>query len=283
MKWSILFAFIAGTTGLVALTAIATTAHAEDKEGVSAKLMVITARRALPEGVPPLMNLLDNTGGFQLTFLVQGQHLADIKTSSMLVETLQIGDRDIRLVQGKENYRVGNLPPGTEQGKYGYFQLVSDEDLLETIDKVRVRGSIVVVIASGIETIETAPIDLTKRDKLELGKFKITFRGEAAPEPNPLAGLAKAFGEPDEDAHVALTVQGDVDEIAGLEVKVDGKSLNWRSRFTTDSQADYSFAKGGNNKGIVQISVWKDLREVRIPFSYNDGESGKIVPLPGQK
>lgn len=244
-----------------------------DEGGFAVKLVQITTRRALPDDLPQEARPYNETAGYDLTFLVEGPNLTAIKPFSLTLETLKTKDgKDIRVVQGKASYRQESVHSEVYQGKYGFFRLVSDERLFGEIGGLQVQGAITLVVADGSETIRSEPLDLTKVGKTSLGEFKITLAGEVQPGPSLFDGLARAFGAPQDSTHLAFSVDGNLDTIANIDVRMGNKKLLWRSSSQSGNHAEYAYQKAGDGNGVIEITYWKDLREVRVPF-------GVMVPL----
>jgi hypothetical protein len=211
-----------------------------------------------------------------MMFMVEASNLTQIKSDSLKLTTLRTeSGKDLLAARGAQAYRQGFMPHSV-RGKFGFFQFVSEERLYDEISRLQVEGTIVVGVAEGTDANTSQTLDLTKKGKLQLGDFKIELLGEVKPGPNPFGDLAKAFGGTEQESpSLSLSLDGDLDKIAGIKVKVGKKDLNWRSTSSSGDHAEYEYVKAGDGKGTIEIRVWKGFREVTVPFKHNLEEKPK--------
>jgi hypothetical protein len=245
-----------------------------------------------------------------MKFLVRGPDIAEIKTFDGTLDVLRTKDgRDIRLRDGKINYRVWGMHNFGKQPKHQFFEVTSDEPLFGALDGLEVRGAVTVVAARGRTTRTSEAIDFSQPGSVTLGEWTIPYRVEEGARTSyqmmpHRTGAQQSAGLPptvEPFKELELTPSGDGERIIEVEVLVDGQPLQMlgasygaaasaapRLVSTTSSYAPVAAASTAvpvpsssfrfekpTARGVVRITYWKERREVRVPFRHNLPASGK--------
>lgn len=219
----------------------------------------------VPEGAPRDARAIGFNTGFTIGYLVEGESIIGFNHESLKIEHILMADgKDIASKRnGKPNFKLGSFPAVSDDGKFGFFTMESEEHVFGKLDSIKVKGSIVVRTAAKLSSIATAPHVLGSGDQEKVGDFTVDFGVVKQKEKTP------RFLEEDFKKNNVITVTGSLAKISevhlkagDVEIKPDGYTTN------DDRPRSYLFEKGEGAapSAVLTIKYWEDLKAVEVTF-----------------
>jgi hypothetical protein len=213
-------------------------------------------RAVVSNPLPADLEFMDrpySEAGLNLTFMVEGENLVGVKTDSLKVTAATDGDgNDVSQNRdGSPACKMGSWPKATKDGSRAFFDLAVDtgkkKKILGTTDGCSVSGTVVVLTSPGTLKIS--------KDNLKVGS---TFK-EAG-----LDFTVETYAE----TRIKIIVKGPIRNISGdLSGRVGDKKIainNWSG--SGDERTYYLDKPAGPM--TLEFAVWKDVKEVAVPFQY---------------
>jgi hypothetical protein len=235
------------------LLLIASVVHAEEALRVTA--YEVSAVASLPANIP--RRVMKQSSGFEVKYVVEGKNITGFNEDSLRIQALKAqGGRDLtKRLSGGWNYEMGNFPKTYEDGRFGVFSVKVDEFRFEDVGKIEMTGTVGVLIGGELITLETKEIDLKADYTEKIGPYVVSKPEESE----------SGFGFFSRGESLGVTVQGDFNKIANIQIVSGGIELDSNGYSQSNGIKDYYF-KGEAKKGTIKIQYWKDLKEVQAPF-----------------
>jgi hypothetical protein len=246
------------TTTLAALAVLALTCHsvlAADAPRI--RPVQIVSCDTIPEGLAFDVKPMGYQPGFEIFYLVEGSDLAGIKPESLVIESIKSADGpDIaKKRNGKPACKLGPFPKASDDGKYCVFSMHVDDNQFGKIDKLAIKGSVVVLSGSKREE-KTVDLKVTDTKAKKVGPFSIQIgKGEKG-----FMGMGPA--NPDS---VGVKLTGPIGSV--IEAKFMDGNQELQGGYSSDTKArEYTFAKPSGDKLTLALKYWADLKETKAPL-----------------
>lgn len=227
--------------------------------GITITPVQVISQAKVPAGAPDKAKKIMFTEGFSIGYLVAGKDLIGFAEDSLRIDAIRTRDgKDLaKKRNGEPAWEMGSFPEASDDGAFAFFTLECDEPAFGQVEGLAISGTITVLTASDLATVETKAHELKGKAADQAGEFTVTYG----------AGGGMSFGN-GEDAGPSITLTGPLAKITKVMLVVDGaetkSNSNWGAQ-GTDSRT-YGFEKVAGTTGSVRISYWKDLRETPVAF-----------------
>jgi hypothetical protein len=231
---------------------------------VTIRPVQVVSLAEVPAGAPQDAKTVKFTKGFSVGYLIEGEDIIGIDKKSLVIEHILLpGGKDItKKRNGKDNFELGAFPEVSDDGRFGFFAVESDEHVFGKADGLDIKGTIGVRLASDLKTAESKPHPLGANDTEPVDGFTVTFG------PGPNADKVPDFVKQSYKDKVPLRVAGPLEKVAEVRLIVAGKEVEpneWSSADT--GSRTYFFPKGdGASAGALRIKYWQKLKVVVVPF-----------------
>jgi hypothetical protein len=213
----------------------------------------------VPNGAPDEAKSVMFTKGFSIGYLVEGQDLIGVVDDSLDVEITSPDGKSLsKKRNGEKSYKLGSFPKATDDGKYLFFQLESEEHDFGRIESLVVTGTVTVRTGSDLTNAATKAHGLTSKEVEQAGEFKVAFGEES--------GGKVSFGGEAGAESVSITISGPLEKLTKVALKVDGKAVHeegYMGMHGADSRT-YQFEKPAGASGTIELSYWKNLAETKL-------------------
>jgi hypothetical protein len=249
------------------LAAMASVASAADTPAITIRPVQLISQAEVPEGAPDEAKSVMFTKGVTIGYLVEGHDLIGFARDSLVIDTMATADGTsiAKKRNGERNWRMGSFPCASDDGRFAFFQVQTDDHLFGHAEGLRIGGTITVRTGSEQTTATTKAHGLASKETEKIGDFDVAF--------GPTAGGALNFGGRGAPP-VTILVTGPLAKIIKVSLLVDGKALDSQGSMgvTGGDSRTYQFAKPAGADGTVSISYWKNLSET--PVRFGDAAAG---------
>ncbi|MGC4002071.1 MAG: hypothetical protein QM811_02535 [Pirellulales bacterium] len=255
--------WIAGLATVLAFArvlAAAEPATGPDPSAYRARLIEVVAQARLTDDHKAVgVRFILPEDGLQLKFLVEGPHLAAFRDDGLKLNVLKTKQGEDLLTSEAGEYELEAMPRVADP-KYGEFSFTLPHVDISELDGLRVQGTIAVMISAKKETLKSDAVDLFKKHEqpIALGPYQIHLGG---------VDHSKNAFPPGAEKRLGFSVNGDLQPLVDVYASVDGKRLNPLISTICGKSQWNDFEATGEGPGTIEIEVWKDLREVKIPFT----------------
>jgi len=209
--------------------AVATTLVSTSFADEEAKLVQISASAGLPEGVDHSTKPQNYEYGVKLSYFLEGDGIVRIDKDSF--------DAD-------SGWKLGSWPRVSDDGTMASFTIQKRGNYINKLDKVKVEGSLSIVIGLDSEKKTVTPVE---GEKVDLGPFKIEMN----------------TGDGNWDNYIKIN--GDVNKIISTKCTVDGKTLSNNGGGSSDDYKKIYF-KGLEEGAEFEIKYWTNTENKTVTF-----------------
>jgi len=230
----------------------------------------VISQAEVPEGVPDAAKTVMFNKGFSIGYLIQGDGIIGVDKESLVIDQILLpGGKDItKKRNGKNNWEIGSFPEVSDDGRFCFFQVTSDEHAFGKAESLDIHGSIGVRTASDLKTFSTKAHVLDGGDTEVVDEFSVTF----GRDPNDKGETA--FFRNDKKDKATVVVSGMLDKLTEVVLMIAGKAIKSEESYGPSTSAGsgvgsrtYIFSRGeGAVPGVLQFKFWKDLKEVVVHF-----------------
>lgn len=212
--------------------------------------VLVTVGAPLPADLPFEVQPMGHQPGLNLTWMVKGEGIIGFKDGSLVVKTFTIPGN-----AGKPaECTMGSFPKATPDGRCGVFGLAAAGLPFDQAVQVRLGGTVVMLVGSGTEVVNVPALALDATAPVPAGPFTVQ--------------VGRGGGMMGGGDGIGLTLKGPLERIATLTVKAGGKELRSDSSMTMNDQRTWNYEKPAAGPLMIELKLWKGLKEVVLPFSY---------------
>ncbi len=238
-------------------------AAAEDKP-LSIRPVQIISQAEVPAGAPREASSVQFNKGFTIGYLVEGEGIIGFDKRSLTIEHILLpGGKDIaKKRNGKDNFEFGSFPEVSDNGKFGFFQLQSEEFVFGQAEALVVQGSIGVRTASELKTVASKPHPPASNESEVVDEFAVTFG------PGPKQDKMPRFLMDSYKDKTPIVVAGPLAKISEIRLLIADKEVKSDEYTSAESgPRTYFFSKSDPATPVtLRIKYWKDLKVVTVPF-----------------
>jgi hypothetical protein len=233
--------------------------------------------------IPDDLTLPIDRAGFQIRYLVEGEHLAAL--DSVEIDSIRTSDgvELSRPKNGKPTHRVGDSPMVSDDGKYCLFTLEISQGPFGRVEELTIQGQLTLLcgdelINSQIELVEgQSPRKIEGPFVISLVRSKASALSPAAAsptaanskpttqvprEPNPREGVPR-----DSDADILLVeIVGTSRILKGVEIRNGNDVLTPGATINQPGRRSYVLPADTPGKLAVSIRYWNRVRAVKLPI-----------------
>lgn len=249
---------------IVLLTCSVSISFAADSS-ITIRPVQFIAQAEIPDGAPRNAKTIGFNTGFTIGYLVEGADIIGFNQQSLKIDHILMGDnKDIATKRnGKPNFKLGSFPVASDDGKFGFFTVESEEHVFGKLDSISVKGSIVVRTATRLKSIVSKPHVLGSGDEEKQADFTVNFGVVRQKEKMP------RFIEEDFKKKNVVTITGSLGKIIEVNLKSGDAEIKAEGYTSSeDGPRSYFFEKGDGAapSAVLTIKYWEDLKAVEVPF-----------------
>ena len=233
---------------------------------VTIRPVQIISQADVPAGAPQEARSVQFNKGFTVGYLIEGEDIVGVDKKSLIIDHILLpGGKDItKKRNGKDNFEFGSFPQVSDDGKFGFFQIQSEEHVFGKAETLDIKGSIGVRIASDLKTTVSKPHPLGSNESEAVEEFTVTFGSGPKQEKVP------KFIQESYDNKIPIVVTGPLAKITQVRLVVAGKEIEsgeWT--YVETGPRTYFFPKSeGATADEIRIKYWKNFKVVMVPFAH---------------
>lgn len=222
-------------------------------DAIVATPALVMSGAPLPPDVPFEAKPFSHETGLSVTWLVRAENIVDLKQDSMKLTTFTLAGSTGKPSSWKNESHKTHV---SKDGLWASFNLLAPGIAFDRTGQVQIVGTVTMILANGTETVDAPALALDAKAPVKAGAYTIAIAS------------GKAFGS---DDNLTLQLTGNIQALKDVSVKADGKTLSNSGSMSSDNNKNMYFAKPTSGPLLVQLTLYKDLREVPVQFSYAPG------------
>jgi hypothetical protein len=219
------------------------------------KPIQIVSNETLPEKVPIEVAPMGFKSGFQISYLLEGQNLAGVR--SLTIDSIKTpdGTEISKDRSGAPAYELGPFSRTSPDGKYAVFSLEVNESQFGKVERLVVQGHVTAIVGTTREE-KSVELNATEVKPQKLGPYSIeAMQGD---EGRFMIG-------PEDPDDVRIIITGPQRKLVRVQFK-DGNAQIPTQASWDDQRRTCSLPKPKSGKIAVTLSYWSDVKEVAVPL-----------------